>query len=182
MKKIYVILTHTGTALSRLIKVYTRDEFSHVSIALDSELQEMYSFGRLNAYNPFFGGFVHEHIDSGTFKRFKNTNSCVYEVTVTDEEYENIKNTIKYFNDHKNEYKFNFVGLFAVSLNKRITFNNRYYCAEFVKYALDKSGYELKLPEIIKPEDFKDIEEAHVVYRGLLRDYRYLDNLVKQVG
>ena len=41
MKKIYIILTFTGTALSRLIKYYTKDEFAHVSISLDSELKEM---------------------------------------------------------------------------------------------------------------------------------------------
>ena len=57
MKKIYIILTFTGTALSRIIKLSTKDEFAHASIALDSELKEMYSFGRLNPYNPFFGGF-----------------------------------------------------------------------------------------------------------------------------
>ena len=46
MKKIYIVLTHTGTTLSKIIKTYTKDEFSHVSIALDNKLQEMYSFGR----------------------------------------------------------------------------------------------------------------------------------------
>ena len=72
MKKIYIILTHTGTTLSKIIKNYTKDEFSHVSISLDKDLNEMYSFGRLNPYNPFWGGFVHEGINFGTFKRFKN--------------------------------------------------------------------------------------------------------------
>ena len=48
MKKIYIVLTHTGTTLSKIIKTYTKDEFSHVSIALDNKLQEMYSFGRLH--------------------------------------------------------------------------------------------------------------------------------------
>ena len=43
MKKIYIVLTHTGTTLSKIIKTYTKDEFSHVSIALDNKLQEMYS-------------------------------------------------------------------------------------------------------------------------------------------
>ena len=70
MKKIYIILTHTGTILSKIIKYYTGDEFSHVSIALDSQLRKIYSFGRLNPYNPIKGGFVHESVDKGTFRRF----------------------------------------------------------------------------------------------------------------
>lgn len=53
--KIYIILTYTGTLLSKIIKFYTKDEFSHVSLALDIGLNKMYSFGRLNPYNPFIG-------------------------------------------------------------------------------------------------------------------------------
>lgn len=84
MKKIYIVLTYTGTILSKIIKLYTKKEYSHVSIALDQDLKYMYSFGRLNPYNAFIGGFVHEEIDKGTFKRFKNTKSLVYDINVTD--------------------------------------------------------------------------------------------------
>ena len=58
MKKIYIVLTYTGTILSRLVKYYTKKEYSHVSISLDENLEEMYSFGRLNAYIPFIGGIA----------------------------------------------------------------------------------------------------------------------------
>ena len=61
---IYIVLSHTGTVLSRLIKTFTRAEYSHVSISLDKNLEKMYSFGRINPYNPFYAGFVHEKIHS----------------------------------------------------------------------------------------------------------------------
>ena len=77
MKKLYIILTHTGTVLSNIVKYYTKYEYSHISIALDEELNRMYSFGRLNPYNPFWAGFVHEYIDKGTFKRFKKDRKSV---------------------------------------------------------------------------------------------------------
>ena len=88
MKKVYIILTYTGTILSKIIKYYTGNEFSHVSIALDSQLRKMYSFGRLNPYNPFWGGFVHEGINIGTFKRFSRTKARVYSLEINDEQYE----------------------------------------------------------------------------------------------
>ena len=72
--------------LSKIIKYYTGDEFSHVSIALDAQLRKMYSFGRLNPYNPFWGGFVHERIDSGTLKRFSKTKARVYSLEIDDEQ------------------------------------------------------------------------------------------------
>ena len=90
----YIVLTHSGTALSKIIKGFTKDEFSHVSISLDKELNEMYSFGRLNPYNPFWGGFVHEYIDKGTFKRFYKTRSKIYSLNITEEQYEYKKNII----------------------------------------------------------------------------------------
>ena len=73
MKKVYIVLTYTGTIISKIIKSYTKDEFSHVSIALDIELKHMYSFGRLNPYTPLWAGFVQEYIHKGTFKRFYKT-------------------------------------------------------------------------------------------------------------
>lgn len=47
MKKVYIVLTNTGTFLSRIVNVYTRKEFSHVSISLDENLNYMYSFGSI---------------------------------------------------------------------------------------------------------------------------------------
>ena len=172
MKKIYIALMHTGTLLSNIIKCYTKDEFSHISIALDSELKEMYSFGRLHAYNPFWGSFVHEEINKGTYKRFKNTKTEVYSLVVTDEQYEKIKKVINYFKENKQKYRFNFIGLACVGINKRIKRKNRFYCAEFVKHIMKASGISVNdLPELIRPEDFKKLQGLKLEYKGLLRKY-----------
>lgn len=170
MREIYIVLTYTGTMLSRVIKTFTGNEFAHVSIALDIELNRMYSFGRLNPYNPFIGGFVHEHINDGTFKRFKNTVSKVYAIQIEDENYEKLRKTISDIQDHKNDYTFNVLGLFAAGIHIRLKYDKSFYCAEFVKYVLDKSKVKTDLPEPIKPEDFKRLK-AKVIYAGLLRNY-----------
>lgn len=169
MKKIYIVLTHTGTILSRIIKKYTKDEFSHISISLDKELNEMYSFGRLNPYNAFWGGFVHESIHKGTFKRFYNTKAKIYYLEVTEKQYEHIKNLIKYIDENKQKYKFNILGLFAAGFNKQIKEEYSFYCAEFVKYVIESAGIDINLPETVKPEDFKKIEGLVEIYTGLLR-------------
>lgn len=172
MKKIYILLTHTGTALSKIIKGFTKDEFSHVSIALDIELKEMYSFGRLNPYNPFWGGFVHEYIDKGTFKRFYKTRAKVYSLEITEQQYEFIKNYIEQVKNNKENYKFNVIGLFAAGFHKKINKQKSFYCAEFVKYVMEKADIKTDLPDIVKPEDFKNIKELQEIYGGLLRKYQ----------
>lgn len=170
---IYIVLTYTGTILSKIIKLYTRKEFSHVSIALDKNLDEMYSFGRLNPYNPFSGGFVHEGINIGTFKRFKNTKSAIYSLTLTEEQYRNIIMIINKMKKQHKLYKFNRLGLFAIAFHYKYTKKNRFYCAEFVKYVLDNAGVELSIPELVKPMDFKTIEKISLEYQGMLRDYKF---------
>ena len=171
MKEIYIILAHTGTVLSRLIKLYTKTKYTHSSIALEKDLKCMYSFGRLNPYNPFWGGFVIEGKDVGTFKRFKNTYVGVFSMQVTDEQYENIKKEIEGFNREKKKYKFNILGMFLTSINVKLKRENYFYCAEFVKYILQTQNIGTNLPDIIKPNDFTKLENITQIYEGKLHDY-----------
>ena len=171
MKKIYIILTYTGTILSKIVKIYTRKEYSHVSISLDQDLNKMYSFGRLNPYNPFIGGFVHEGIDRGTFKRFKKTKTKIYSLEIEEEKYEKLEEIIENIQEKKNLYRFNLIGLLAVTLNVRIKREKCFYCAEFVKYVLEESDVT-SLPEVIKPNDFEQVEGLDVVYKGILKEYK----------
>ena len=171
MKKIYIILTYTGTILSKIVKIYTRKEYSHVSISLDQDLNKMYSFGRLNPYNPFIGGFVHEGIDRGTFKRFKKTKTKIYSLEIEEEKYKKLEEIIENIQEKKNLYRFNLIGLLAVTLNVRIKREKCFYCAEFVKYVLEESDVT-SLPEVIKPNDFEQVEGLDVVYKGILKEYK----------
>lgn len=172
MKKVYIVLTFTGTALSRIVRVCTRRKYCHVSISLDKKLKHMYSFGRVNPYIPFLGGFVQESPEFGTFKRFKNTKAKIYELEVSDEDYKKIKELIKDFENNKNTYRFNVIGLIAVLFHVNPARDNHYYCAEFVKYILDSSNLNVDLPVLIKPEDFRNVGGSSCIYTGLLRDYR----------
>ena len=87
-KQLYIVISQTGTLLSRILKALTGAEYNHASISLSEDLEEMYSFGRRYPYNPFWGGFVMESPHAGTFRRFSNTKVLVLSVTVSEEQYE----------------------------------------------------------------------------------------------
>lgn len=125
----------------------------------------------------FIAGFVHEKINEGTFRRFKRTKATIYSIMVEDEQYEKIKNKIEKIQRNKEKYKFNIQGLLAVSIHKRIRAPRTFYCAEFVKYVLQKSGVKINLPEIIRPEDFKSLPNKNLEYQGLLRRYNKMNNI-----
>lgn len=172
MKKIYIVLTHTGTMLSTGIKIFTGNMYTHASISLDQNMEEMYSFGRLNPYNPFIGGFVKEGINIGTFKRFKNTKTEIYSLEITEEEYKKLEEIILKFEENKDAYKFNFIGLILAGLNKKYKRENKYYCSQFVREIMEQSEIKIEgISKVIKPEDFRKLQSLQLEYCGLLRIY-----------
>lgn len=170
MKKIYIVLTYTGTLLSKIVKIYTRKKYSHVSIALEKDLKNMYSFGRKNPYLLLPAGYVQEGINIGTFKRFKNTKAAIYSLEISDEQYNAIISIINDFNNNPNKYSFNIIGLFFAIFRIKLK-RNKMYCAEFVKYVLDKSNINTNLPDCVRPNDFKHIKELELIYTGKLSNY-----------
>lgn len=173
MKKIYIVLAHTGTILSRIIKIVTGAEYTHSSISLDEDLEKMYSFGRKFSYIAFIGGFVKEGATFGTFKRFYNTEISVYELQITDKQYKVICEKIEYIKQHKEEYKFNILGLALAGINRKRNKEKTYYCAEFVRAVLESSGINTSgLPDVIKPEHFKQLQDGKLIYKGLLKTYK----------
>lgn len=173
MKNIYIVLAHTGTILSRIIRIKTGAEYTHSSISLDKDLEQMYSFGRKYSYIAFIGGFVKEGADFGTFKRFYKTEVSVFEISVTDKQYDKIYETIEYMKEHKKEYRFNVLGLFCAGFNKKLQFKKRYYCAEFVKKLLEIAEIDIsELPDVIKPEHFVNLSNAKLIYKGKLKKYK----------
>ena len=155
MKQIYFVLTDTNTPIAKIIKHFMKDEFSHVSISLDENLEEMYSLGRIKPYNPIRAGFVHEHINEGTFKRFYKTKAMVNYINVSDEQYEKLQETINETWENRKNIKFNTIGLFAVYFKKKRKKENCFYCAEYIKYATEKSSINLNLPELPRPMEVK---------------------------
>ncbi len=172
MKKVYIVLTYTGTLLSRLVKLYTRKEYSHVSISLDENLENMYSFGRENPYLLLPAGFVKEGVDFGTFKRFKKTKTAIYSLQVSDEQYDKLEDEINKFNANKDYFDFNIIGLFTAMFRVKLKREKKLYCAEFVKVVLDDAGVETNLPNCVRPDDFKYIDGLKLVYTGKLQNYR----------
>ena len=178
IKKIYFVLTYTGTILSKVVHVYTKQEFCHSSLSLDKDLNEMYSFGRYWAYNPFIGGFIKEEIDSGTYKRFNNTKAAIYSLEVTDWQYKLIKKEIRKFKRSKDKYSFNILGLAAIVFHKKLNRKNKYYCSEFVKHLVDVGNIDNDLPDIVRPQDFESIENIELFYKGKLSVFKYFNDSI----
>lgn len=171
--RIFIVVSQTGTMLSRVLKLLTGAKYNHVSISTDPTLSTMYSFGRKHAYNPFVGGFVIESPHFGTFKRFHETEAIVLSITLPEERIREISDTLAEMYENRSEYRYNTAGLFLAGLRIHYQKKNSYYCSEFAKDFL--AQFELISPETIgripKPVEFLQIRGADVVYSGKLRLY-----------
>ena len=95
-RQLYIVISQTGTLLSRILKQITGAEYNHASISLSRDLERMYSFGRRHPYNPFWGGFVIESPRTGTF---------------TEEQHAELKEMLDVMWKRRRKYSYNYIGL-----------------------------------------------------------------------
>lgn len=177
-KYIYLVFSKTGTWLWKTINIVTNVKYVHSSISFDESFTEMYSFGRVNPNNPFSGGLVKESFNEGVFKMFPESECLIYRIEVTEEQYTAIKSEVEVFLQCKNNYRYNFLGLFGILLNISIKRKNCYFCSQFVSELLIKGNvYNFgKEPQLISTSDLLALDNLELVYEGYIRHYRAANN------
>lgn len=173
MQRIFIVLSSTNTTLAKSIRKCTGTEFSHTSLALDNNFEEMYSFSRRKTNNPFIGRFKKESFDTGIFAKSKDCLCQIYTAKVTEEQISKIQEKLEYFANSKKTFKFNNLGLFACWF--KIIFPRKYkrVCSQFVSECLTYACPEIILPKhfwIMQPEDFKHVKNIDLIFRGQMRD------------
>ena len=173
MKRIFIVLSSTNTTLAQSIRKCTGTEFSHTSLALDNNFEEMYSFSRRKTNNPFVGRFKRESFDTGIFAKSKDCLCQIYTAQVTDEQIDKIKEKLEYFSKSKKTFKFNNLGLFACWFKVKFPRKYKRVCSQFVSECVDYACPEIILPKhywIMQPEDFKFAKNIDLMYRGNMSD------------
>lgn len=172
---IYLVFSKTGTWLWKTINIVTNVKYVHSSISFDESFTEMYSFGRTNPNNPFSGGLVKESFNEGVYKRFTQSECMIYKVNVTEDQYQAIRTGLEAFLQAKDNYKYNFLGLFGVLLNISVKRKNYYFCSQFVSELLIKGNVFnfSKEPELISTTDLLELDNMELVYEGYINKYTW---------
>lgn len=171
--KIYIVLSQTGSIVSRILKIVTGAKYNHSSISLSEDLDTMYSFGRIQTYNPVWGGFVQESVRYGSFKRFSNAEVVVIEIPVEKEVYLKMQEYLDEMYSEKRKYKYNYIGLFLAAIPICYHSENHYYCSEFVREILIRFHIAQKeqFEGVVKPIQFLENFQEQVIYSGKLKNY-----------
>ena len=173
-KKIYIVFTKTGTWLARTLKYFSATKYVHTSISFDASFTSMYSFGRSNPNNPFSGGFVRENIYDGVFKKYGKSECLIFEVNVTELQYNGLLKDVERFVTNKDLYRYNFLGLFGILFNRPLDRNYHYFCSQFVYSMLKKHGIVTfdKVPGLVQTIDLFEIDNKSILYEGFINGLR----------
>ena len=172
MKDIYIVLSDTKSLPSKLINLFTRHDYSHVSISTDDELRDMYSFGRKYLYFPWYGGFISENIHKGMFIRSNRSNIAVYRLTVKRDVYEKVNREILDFKDNEKDLFYDYFGIIGMKLGLDLFRPNGYVCSSFTHEILSKAGVDMNKDRWeIYPTNFREVDGLELVYEGLTHSY-----------
>lgn len=176
-RAIYLVFSFApASSMARAIIAYTEGSFSHVAIALEESLTNMYSFTitRGNRFSNIEGGFTYENIWD---YRLQQILIQVNRVWVNDIQYDRIRQQISVMAKIKNRTAYNLKGLIRYVLKEKYeTEQESMYCSEFIMHLLNGAGVEISGNgmEQISPQELADKVkklEGDVVYLGRAEEY-----------
>lgn len=178
MRHIYVLLTRSGSVVSRAISLTTGDLFTHSSIAYDDSLFTLCSFARRYQRLIIPAGLVNERLESGYYHRHSYIPCALMRLTVPDEVYLSVRNIVGGMLSERKKYRYDTIGLLLCRLGRSYNREKHYFCSRFVGEMLLQSGAIASLPKpaaLMRPQDFLLMPELELVYMGSM------DGLVKSV-
>lgn len=173
--RLYIVLTRTGTLFSKAIRVYTKEEYNHVSISFYSDLSSMYSMSRGSHYNPLSACLKKESPYRSFLKYYEDTKCLILSFEIPMEKKVEIQKTVEQLLDRNPKY--NMLGILLYTFGVSFDRDNHYFCSEFVDRLLKANGISFfnKESGLVRPEDFRNIPNLTILYEGYLKDYKMLN-------
>lgn len=176
MKTMYIFLTRTESIASKIVKLFTKTNYTHASLAFDKELVLLYSSARKNGVKMFPSGPTRESLNRGFFGRDPHTPCVLYSLEVTDDAYNKAKEEVGLFMENIDNYKFSILGVIACKFGIKWKRQNKYFCSQFVGEILTRSGaVDLpKEPCLMHPRDYEKLPEVKKLYEGTVGEIKKL--------
>ena len=172
-KYIYVILTQSLTMPGKIIRKFTGGQYSHASISLDKDLNEMYSFARFKYHTPLVAGFTKENITTLSLGKEDGVNVKIFRIPVTEQQYKKLERVINNFKNNSGKYMYNLFGLLFFKTPIEFNIRDTYICTEFVSKCIASLGIKKKKlnKNRITPEAMIEALKEYEYFDGDLTEY-----------
>ena len=180
-RHLYVMLSRTGTGMGKVIRLFTRSEYNHVSLTLDGSLGSFVSFARYVEDVALAGGFVKESAE-----RFLSGGQPVpvriFQVDISPARYEQLNTIFSLAGKQEAGLIYNSLGALLSTWHLRFHIPGSYTCLEFASAILQQSfrslqelEHHLKSYEIYHGDlwdmdtDSGDRSDPYFTHRGFFR-------------
>lgn len=162
----YIVAMHSGTPLANIIKKVTKDEFSHVCVSFNDNLNPFYSFGSKEGGITGLG-LTCQKVTDNFYKKHK-AHYKVFVMFVTKKQKMDMKKRLEWFLGNDDKMKYDFVGLIQKLFNKATDYKEfKYFCSRFVAEILN-TGTDIlnKAASLYTPQDVANLPMISFVNGG----------------
>ena len=172
MKHIYILISQTHTGFGGTIRRWGKVQYNHAAVALDKNMTELYAFARPKHSAVLLGRLVQETVFRYTLGKYSCVNVMIFELPVTDEQYDWVRDTISRIKESR-EYIYNLFSVLSTPLTGGFFTYKAFSCIEFVMFLLQGLGYPMDKPLYrYRPDDLISLLSDTVCYRGNLLEYK----------
>ena len=164
---IYVIFSATPYRIGKWIRKVTDNDYNHVSISLDGELSQMYSFSRRHYKTPLWGGFCHE--SPARFRvRGETTRILLCRLPVTQTQYTALKKRLTQMHEDRYRYLYNHLSILSAPFHKVTPVRDAATCVEFCVSCLAPLGISVTPGEYCTLQKLESKLRPWAIYEGPL--------------
>ena len=174
---LYLMISRTDTQIGRIIRVFSRYPYNHVSLSIDPQLREWVSFGRFRKDTPLYAGFIRE-----TAERYLSNDGDtpvrLFRLEISQGKYQQLKGLFANAGYGETKLIYNLYDAIASSVHVKIPITGAYTCLSFASMVLGKRYMSIR--------DLNDDLRPCMIYEGPLsslvadsgqRDARYFEGL-----
>ena len=162
---LYVVFSSTPNKMGAMIRRITGTPYNHVSIALDENLSQMYSFARRFYHTPFYGGFVKESV-SRYHINGKTADIRVCRIPITSDQSSTLDALLKEMLSRQDTYLYNHLSALTVPFRRRVSIQDAYICVDFVVDILHSVGIPLDAKTNYSVGELEALLRPYAVYTG----------------
>lgn len=154
-REISILFTRYTDKFSKLLHLISGFGFTHVSISLDNSQDYFYSFNTK--------GFRREYPQK---HKNRTKESLCFKLMITEEEYNKLNNIINNFLEKSDKLSYNWIGIILCIIGIPVFLENRFFCSQWVAFALEAAGICLFTKNISKylPSSLKkELESRNLV-------------------
>lgn len=188
-RPIFIILTYGGALINKITRFGTKQQWTHASIALDTELHNNITFGDKRKGEGKMLGFKYNEDTKEQYKR-PVSKYAVYLYMATQQEYDIICDVIDEFKRNEEFYRFDSFMLLKVWRQKGSDCIDNFVCSTFVAYVLGEANPRLldKHFSLYSPGDLAENRNFTLINQGSVSAYdpkltdRLLTEKIRELG